>query len=152
MNNYSKFIVFYPWSDCQNAVQQRLLLSSTCHVTMWTIGLNVVVFVVWIGRDRNNCSTRKWSTTGHKKRRRELHCFYKDKIYLSRRCRTLELELSWPRYDFCNSAYIMWLCYLFAFAFFETPVFCVLLPISHLIFFFLDCFIKLNGNSLYILK
>ena len=30
-------IVFYHRSDCQNALQQRLLLSSTCHVTMWTI-------------------------------------------------------------------------------------------------------------------
>ena len=52
LNNYSKFIIilFYHRSDCQNALQQRLLLSSTCHVTMWTIGLNVVVFIVRISR------------------------------------------------------------------------------------------------------
>ena len=45
-------------AHCQNALQHGLLLSSTWHFTIWKIGPGLVVFIIRIGGDGNNCGPR----------------------------------------------------------------------------------------------
>ena len=87
LNIYFKFTVFYHRSDRQNALQHGLLLFSTCRVTMRKLGPGVVAFVVRLDQGEIGMIValdRNWSTAGHKRKKREICCFYEDE-FISRK-------------------------------------------------------------------
>ena len=87
LNIYFKFTVFYHRSDGQNALQHGLLLFSTCRVTMRKLGPGVVAFVVRLDQGEIGMIValdRNWSTAGHKRKKREICCFYEDE-FISRK-------------------------------------------------------------------
>ena len=84
--------------------------------------------------DWNNCDSGNWSTTGHKRKKREICCFYKDKF--------ISWGISWTQYIF---APLCTLCVLFICVchFQNFNILCIFYHLS----FNLDCFIKRNGSS-----
>ena len=82
MNVYFKFTVFHHQRDCHNALQHALHLSSTWHFTIWKIGPGLVVFVVRIRGNQNNCGSRNWNTAGHKRKTETFVVFTKINLFL----------------------------------------------------------------------
>ena len=76
-----KFTLFHHQRDCHNALQHDLPLSSTWHFTIWKIGPGLVVFVVTIRGNQNNCGSRNWSSAGHKRKTETFVVFTKINLF-----------------------------------------------------------------------
>ena len=134
-------ILSLEWSSkCSSTWFAAILDMPSHHVEIWALCSCFLCHARSGGDRNNNCGARNWSTAGHKRRERKAEFIYFVK----------EMYNTWAwgklnSVDFCTSTHIM--CYSFVFSLFETSIFCVSLPISHSIFFSLDCFIKRNGSS-----
>ena len=132
-------ILSLEWSSkCSSTWFAAILDMPSHHVEIWALCSCFLCHARSGGDRNNNCGARNWSTAGHNRRERKICCFYKDEFICRR-----DVQLN--SVDFRTSTHIM--CYSLVFSLFETSIFCVSLPISHSIFFSLDCFIKRNGSS-----
>ena len=84
---------------------------------MWKLGPGVVAFVVRLDQGEIGIIVAldsNWSTAGHKRRKREICCFYEDE-FISRKdaLGSLELEVSCTelnRFSHLRAHYVLFIC------------------------------------------